>query len=84
MFLLMMETHRPLPRRQIKQKRINEKSGRTAKPITPAHRDIPADYRTMNGPTKTTPFRHSHLLWPVSGLTSDPLNLPMPVLRTVV
>ncbi len=50
---------------------------RKAKSNAPLHTVNAADDRTINGPTKTTPFRHSHLLWPVSGLTSDPLCLPM-------
>ncbi len=40
------------------------------------HGDKSPEHRS-HGLTKTTPFRHSHQLWPVSGLTSDPICLPM-------
>ncbi len=77
MLLFIVEDHRLLPRRQIKQEIDNGKPGRTAKPTTTVHTRPAHGLSTQYCPTKITPFRHSHLLWPVSGLTSDPPYLPM-------
>ena len=39
--------------------------------------NVPGEPYCIHGPTNTIPIRQSHLLWPVSGLTSDLFRLPM-------
>ena len=76
MVVFINEIHRLPPRRRI------EKECASRQPVKyhvaylsePLSRHL-SEYD--HGSTKTIPFRHSHLLWPVSGLTSDPPCLPM-------